>query len=203
MSATSRACPSAWASDAVVGQVGQVDLGRAAGALDDDELVLGAQAVEGVGHRRPQPLGAVPPGHRREVATGDAVDDDLAAVVGLWLEQHRVHADVGLDAGGDGLQPLGHADLAAGDDAGVVRHVLRLERHDVDALAGEPPHESRVTSRLLPALDVHPSTIRGRIASPHGDVDSRQVEQLGGRPATGSPSRPSSDPAGAHADGIR
>ena len=44
----------------------------------------------------------------------------------------------GSTPGGAGLQPLGDADLAAVDDTGVVGHVLGLERHDVDAAAGEP-----------------------------------------------------------------
>ena len=127
----------------VVDEVGEVDLGRAAGALDDDELVLAAQPVERRGHRRPQVRAALAPRHRGEVGPGDAVDDDLAAGVGLRLQQHRVHPHVGLDAGGPGLQPLGDADLAAVDDAGVVRHVLGLERHDVDAVAGEPAAQRR------------------------------------------------------------
>ncbi len=127
----------------VVDEVGQVDLRRAAGPLDDDELVVGTQAVERVGHRRPQMWATVAPRHLREIAAGNAVDHHLAAGVGLRLEEHGVHPHVGTDPGCAGLQPLGDADLAAVDDASVVRHVLRLERHDVDTLAGEPSAQRR------------------------------------------------------------
>jgi hypothetical protein len=37
----------------------------------------------------------------------------------------------------------GDADLAAGDDAGVVRHVLRLERRNANAAPGEAAPERR------------------------------------------------------------
>ncbi len=123
----------------VVDEVGEVDLGRAPRPLQHDELVLGAQRLERRRHRRPQRRAAVTPGQRRQLGRRPAGHDDLGARVGLRLEQHRVHPHVGLDAGRTRLQPLGDADLPAVDDAGVVRHVLGLERRHVDALAGEPP----------------------------------------------------------------
>jgi len=74
---------------------------------------------------------------------GPAEDDDLAARIALRLDEHRIHAHVGLDAGREGLQVLRDADLPAGDDAGVVRHVLRLERDDVDAAPPQRTAERR------------------------------------------------------------
>ena len=57
----------------------QVDLGRAAGALDDDEVVGGAQPVVGGGDDRPDlRLVGVVLAHRH-VADGTAEHDDLAA----------------------------------------------------------------------------------------------------------------------------
>ena len=63
----------------------------------------------------------------------------LAAVVGLGLDEHGVHAHVRLQAGGERLQILCGADLAAGDDPRVVGHVLRLERRHPQAAAREQP----------------------------------------------------------------
>ena len=58
--------------------------------------------------------------------------------------------------------PLRDTDLAPVGDPGVVRHVLGLERHDVNALAGEPARARPVARTLLPAIDVQPRTISGR-----------------------------------------
>ena len=86
---------SACVEHAVVDEVGQVDLGRAAGALDDDELVLARSASNAAliaGHRCGA---AVAPRHRRRGRAGRRpCDDDLAAGVALGLEQHRVHPHV-------------------------------------------------------------------------------------------------------------
>ena len=59
--------------------------------------------------------------------------DDLRDAVALGLQEHRVVIDDRLEAGGQRLQRLGPADLAAGADGRVVRHVLRFERRNVDA----------------------------------------------------------------------
>ena len=54
------------------------------------------------------------------------------------LQQHGVHVDARRHARGARLQRLGPADLAAvGCHGGVVRHVLRLERHDANAAVRE------------------------------------------------------------------
>ena len=122
----------------------QVQLGRAAGALDDQEVEPDAEAVERLDDRRPEgPLALVVLAGRHR-PPGVAMNNHLRAVVGLGLEEDRVHVDVGLDPRGERLERLSPADLAAvGADGGVVRHVLRLERRDADAPAGEDPAEGR------------------------------------------------------------
>ena len=119
--------------DAHVGQVGvaEVDLGRAPCPFEQDELVLGKQRVQRLADRRPE-AAAPPPGKRAQRRIRAPEHDDLALVVAFRLDEDGVHADVGLDACGEGLQVLRGTDLAAVDDAGVVRHVLSLERDDVD-----------------------------------------------------------------------
>jgi geranylgeranyl pyrophosphate synthase len=59
----------------------------------------------------------------------------LAVGVPLGLEQQRVHAHIGHRARGQRLKVLRTADLAAGHHTGVVAHVLRLERRDIDTPA--------------------------------------------------------------------
>ena len=112
----------------------QVDLGRAAGAFDQHEIGFRLQPLEAFEHRRHQRRF-----HRRIVARAQgrdalALHDDLRADIGLGLQQHRVHVGVRLGAGGERLQRLRAADLAAVDrHRRVVRHVLRLERQHAQA----------------------------------------------------------------------
>src|SRR5258706_16391884 len=70
-----------------------------------------------------------------------AEDHDLAACLAFWLDEHRVHPHVGNDTGRERLEILRGADLTALDDARVVRHVLRLERNDVDAPSAKRTRE--------------------------------------------------------------
>ncbi len=77
---------------------------------------------------------------RVDVRQRPALHHDLAAAVAARLEQDGVHVGRRLDAAGGGLGGLRPADLGAvGGDVGVERHVLRLERRDPHALAGQPP----------------------------------------------------------------
>ena len=120
----------------------QVDLGRGASPFDHDEVVGGPQFVERLADVGPDPLTASAPRHGAELAVGLPQQDDLAAGIGLGLEEDGVHAHIGPHAGREGLEVLGAADFApatvgAGHDAGVVAHVLRLERGDLEALARE------------------------------------------------------------------
>ena len=106
----------------------QVDLGRAARPLDDDDVVLGRKAVVGrqnLGDELFFILEVFPGGH---LSPHLPHDDDLAAHVAGRLEQDRVHPHVGLDAGGGGLHRLRPAHFKAvfGDGA-VQGHVLTLE----------------------------------------------------------------------------
>ncbi len=120
----------------VVGE--EVDLGGAAGTLAHDDVEAGAQVGErGVDDVDERVLGVAV---RGGVLHGEraAHQHDLRGAFGCGLEEDRVHGDLGLGAGGDGLEPLGPAYLAAaGRDHGVQRHVLALERRHRDAVAGE------------------------------------------------------------------
>ena len=131
----------------------QVDLRRAARALDDDEVVAGGEVVEG-GVRRVAQVGAAADEVLRvDRAAGSAHHHDVAAPVAAGLEEHRVHRGLGLDSGRDRLDPLGAADLDAaavggGADHRVVGHVLRLEGRDPHATSGVRPAQRGRHDRL-------------------------------------------------------
>ena len=132
----------------------QIDLGRRAGAFDDDEVGTLADLGPGVEH------GIHQTGFQRLVVACPRLAEHLAlhhhlrADIGLRLEQHRVHMDGGRNATGDRLQPLGAADLAAEfvaryiGDGGVVRHVLRLERPHLQPTVPRRAAEARDQHRL-------------------------------------------------------
>ena len=78
-----------------------------------------------------------------------ALHDDLRAGVGLRLQQHRVHVHAGRHPRRPRLHGLGAADLAAVDrDGGIVRHVLRLERRNLQAAPHQRAREPRDDRRL-------------------------------------------------------
>ena len=121
----------------------QVDLGRAAGALADHDVVPGAQ-------RRQRTVDDVHQGllgglvRGRLLQTGGAAQHDhLGGPLPRRLEQDRVHGHLGLGAGRDGLEPLGPADLTSlAGDHGIERHVLALEGRHGHALPGQDAAES-------------------------------------------------------------
>jgi hypothetical protein len=119
----------------------EICLGRAACAFDEDEVVLGEEVLQRGRGDRPELPGPVPPPARSELVVDLPHHDHLAAVVSLRLDEDRVHPHVRLDPGGERLQVLGDAHLAAGGDACVVRHVLRLERRDAYSATEERPRE--------------------------------------------------------------
>ena len=119
------------ASDAHVHDVAfpQVDLGRAARALDHDNVVGGAQCIEALGDDVP-PLGIA-----ARILCGilgtdrPAQEHNLAATTGLGFEQDGIHLDGRCFAGRRGLYGLRAANLAAvGRSEGVERHILGFER---------------------------------------------------------------------------
>lgn len=91
----------------------QIDFGRAAGTLDDDEIGSGCEAVEAFED------GAHEFGFGFGVVAGTqgvpafALHDDLRAGVCLWFEQNGVHVGVRFAPRGEGLERLGTADFAA------------------------------------------------------------------------------------------
>ena len=112
----------------------QVDLGRTAGPLDQDHVVVGGEArVRGEGGLARDALVLVISA-RIEVRNRASVDDDLRVALAGGLEEYRVHVGHGIDAGGRRLRRLRPPDLAAiGRDRAVERHVLGLEGGDAHA----------------------------------------------------------------------
>ncbi len=133
----------------------QVDLGRAAGALGDDDVIVGAEIVEGPigGHAE-----ARAPVAGEEVAGTDVADrlaaqDHLTTHVAAGLEQHRIERDARGEPACRRLHRLRPPDFAA-DAVGVehhdrvVRHVLCLERSHANTLAMKPSTDAGHDRRL-------------------------------------------------------
>src|SRR5260370_16813251 len=117
-------------------RLGEVGFGGGARALDSDQIVPGAQPVPRARdylYDLALELLVLGPGHP---ATRLAEHDNLRTHSAFRLQQDRIHLDARLDAGGLGLYRLCASDLAAvGRDERVERHVLRLERCDVQPFA--------------------------------------------------------------------
>jgi hypothetical protein len=94
------------------------------------------------------------------------MDHQLRGVIGLRLEQHGVHVGMRRHAAGHGLERLRPADFpAVHGDGGIVRHVLRLERQNLEprlASARQMP----ATSTDLPTSDPVPCTINAPMLLP-------------------------------------
>ena len=146
MSATSSqgACTARDQAEVDQVDVAEIELGDAAGALDDDHVEPAGQVVVGAAHVDAQVVGEGVVAARRQRPPQPAVDDDLAAAVAVGLEQDRIHRRLGLQPARFRLGDLGAADLAAGAArVGVVRHVLRLERRHGNALTPQPGADGR------------------------------------------------------------
>jgi hypothetical protein len=129
--------------------VPQVDLGRGARAFDHHEIGSGGQPLKAFEHCRAEAvaIGEIVAG--REGRRAATLHDDLGAAIRLRLEQDRIHVGHRLDPGGASLHGLGAADLAAiAGDGRIVRHVLRLERGDLQPLIGQGPAEAGNDERL-------------------------------------------------------
>jgi hypothetical protein len=124
--------------------VAQVDLGRAARALDDHALELARQPLPGFQHCRHRHALVVVVGLRIQVGNRLAVDDDLGALVGIRLQQHGIEVDARRQTRGVRLQRLGATDFAPVYRHGRVQcHVLRLEWRDAHAAPVQHAAERR------------------------------------------------------------
>ena len=127
----------------------QVNLGRAAGALQDDDVEAACQVVIGA-HDVGDELVLV--GEVLASAHGLAslaVHDDLAARVAGRLQQNGVHGHLGWNARRLGLHHLGTTHLITRRrDGRVQRHVLRLERGHPQAILGKHPTKPRYEQAL-------------------------------------------------------
>jgi hypothetical protein len=129
-----------------VGQIrcAKVDFGRRSSPLADHRVEFGAQSAQLVDDetRQPVPMRQIP--GRGDRVGGFSPDHQLRRSVAAGFEQDRVEPDAGLQAGRPGLHRLRAADLTALDgDHGVVRHVLSLERRDLESLARQQPAQTR------------------------------------------------------------
>ena len=137
--------------EAHVGDVAgtQVDLGRAAGTLDYDAVVAGAQAFPRFKHRLHRAWFVLVVIAGVEVGVCLAVDDHLRPFVGRGFQENLVEVDVGGHAGSERLQCLGAADFATiNGDRRVERHVLRLERRNAHAAPGQYAADRRGEHRF-------------------------------------------------------
>ena len=106
----------------------QIDLRRASGPFDDDNVIFRSQAVVGLQNGGDVfPFSAVVL-HSTHISLNLTGDDDLASHIGGWLEQNGVHPHIRGDPGCLRLNHLGPAHLPPilGNE-GVQRHVLTLE----------------------------------------------------------------------------
>ena len=122
----------------------QIDLGGRAGTFDHDHRVGRAQALMRGQHRLHRDGFVIVVSHRVHAGHGAAVNNHLRTGVAVRFEQHRVHVGVWRQPRGLRLNRLCASDLAPlGGHGTVERHVLRLERHHADALAGHPATQRR------------------------------------------------------------
>ena len=106
----------------------QVDLGRAARPLDDDQLVRRHEPAEAVQDGAHQALASGRVVRRVQCADRPAVDYDLRAPVGVRFQQHRIEIGVRRQPGRPSLYSLGTANLSAvGTRGRVIGHVLGFE----------------------------------------------------------------------------
>ncbi len=136
----------------------EIDLRRAAGTFDQNDVGFALQPREAVQHERHQlrldrlVLGGA------GASVDLALHHELRADLALRLEQHRVHMHARADARRARLERLGAADLAALlRHRRVVRHVLRLEGHHLqpacDERAREPGDDQRFADVRARALE--------------------------------------------------
>ena len=127
----------------------QIDLRRRSGALDQHDVGLAGETREALQHCRQQGRFLLKIILRPQRTPALALHDDLRAGVGLRLQEHRVHVHARRHPRGARLHRLGAADLAAVDgDRRVVRHVLRLERRDLQPAPHQRPSQSCDQRRL-------------------------------------------------------
>ncbi|MPM61967.1 Arginine--tRNA ligase [bioreactor metagenome] len=118
--------------------VAQVDLGRRAGAFDENAVVVRGQPRPGFEHSAHRARLVLMVGLGIEVGGNLTVDDHLRPAVGGRLQQHRVEVGMRFQPAGQRLQRLRPANFATIDgDRRIERHVLRLERRHLDATALE------------------------------------------------------------------
>ena len=122
----------------------QVDLGGRSRSLTQHHVEFGSQAREFLGDHPGQSIAVLDVVTRAHGAHRPPPHHQLGGAVAAGLEQDRVEAHAGRQAGCPGLHRLGAADLTADPvgaqrDHRVVAHVLRLERRNPDSLARQQP----------------------------------------------------------------
>ncbi len=142
--------------------IAQIDLGRTAGAFDDQPH---RTAPAGVRARRARPrrrCACSRDNRERPCCRSNDRARDLRAGVAVRFSSTGLKSVCGRQPTGLRLHRLCATDLAAIDgDRRVQRHVLRLERRHLTSRRCSQ-RQSAVTSALLPASEVQPCTISTR-----------------------------------------
>ena len=89
----------------------EIDLRRTSRTLDDDDIILGCQVVEGLLHLRNQLFFEGEILSRRHISQDFPIYDHLGAHVVGRFQKDRVHVDTGLDSCGLRLHDLGSSHL--------------------------------------------------------------------------------------------
>ncbi|MNX85565.1 hypothetical protein D3C86_1174090 [compost metagenome] len=149
----------------------QVDFGRAARPFHQHQIGLLFQELEAFQHARHQSGLHVLVIGRFGIASDLALHDHLCAGFALRLQEHRVHVHGKRHARRPRLQRLCAANLAAiGGHGRIVRHVLRLERHDRQAApdegTGKTGHHQRFADIRAGSLKHQHACSHVRILSP-------------------------------------
>ena len=116
----------------------QIDLGRAASPLDDQQISLLPQlrkTIQNMRHQTGFMRAIFACAHAAETLS---LHNDLGTCIGFGLEQNRVHMNRCRATRGPRLQRLRPANLAAiGGDGRIVRHVLRFKWGNLQTLIGK------------------------------------------------------------------
>jgi hypothetical protein len=143
----------------------QIDLRRAASALDQNDVGVALHDPKAFKHVRQQLRLHILHLARRRRVEHFALHDHLRADLALGFQQHRVHMHGRRNTSRERLQRLRPPDLAAiFRDSGIVRHVLRLEWPDGEAAPRECPAKTRDEQRLA---DARPRALQHKGADAH------------------------------------
>ena len=130
----------------------QIDFSRAAGTLDDKNVIFLGKAVVGAQYIRDQRALMAEVFRCGHIPAHLTVDDDLTADIAAGFEQDRVHPHIGFNARCLRLHDLrtAHLEAVTGHKA-VQRHILAFERCRFVAVLRQNPAERRAEQAFASA----------------------------------------------------